>query len=77
MSHQNGVVYKIKKFFNSLKNNGLISTTKKIKHEVITYPKNIITGIFFHIISYNGLLKMKNLVEKYKYEDTEIIDLAP
>ena len=47
---------------------------KKIKHEVITYPKNIITGIFFYIISYNGILKMKNFVEKYKYEDTEIID---
>ena len=47
---------------------------KKIKYEILTSPKNIITGIFFHIISYNGLLKMQNFVEKNKYKDTEIID---
>ncbi len=47
---------------------------KKIKHEIITYPSNIITGIFFRIISYKGLYKMKNFVDKYKYKDTEIID---
>ena len=48
---------------------------KKITHDVITYPRNIINGgQFFYIISYRGILKIKNLVNKYKYNDTEIID---
>jgi len=48
---------------------------KKITHDVITYPRNIISGgQFFYIISYKGISKLKNLINKHKYNDTEIID---
>ncbi len=47
---------------------------KKINYEIMTYPKNIITGIFFHIITFKGIYKMYNFAKKNGYRDTEIID---
>tara|TARA_B100000029_G_C17571910_1_gene956880 strand:- start:633 stop:1376 length:744 start_codon:yes stop_codon:yes gene_type:complete len=47
---------------------------KKIKHEILTCPKDIITGNFFYIISRKGLAKLKKFTERRGYNNVEIID---
>ena len=47
---------------------------KKINYDVLTYSKNMITGVFFHIFTYNGISKMYKYALNNGYKDTEIID---
>ena len=47
---------------------------KKINYDVMTYSKKMITGVFFHIITYRGISKIQEYAKKNGYKDTEIID---
>ena len=40
----------------------------------MTYSKKMITGVFFHIITYRGISKIQEYAKKNGYKDTEIID---
>jgi spore coat polysaccharide biosynthesis protein SpsF len=44
------------------------------KYDIVTYPHNIITGIFFYIITNVGISKLYNYIKKNSHNDTEIID---